>query len=201
MQMYETLYIVQPGMPEGDAEALGKTFEDIVVSGEGNLVKTSCWGKRKLAYLVKKHQEGLYFHLQYEAEPPVIAELERRLRNHEEVLKYLSIRLDRTAIKSLAAAEKKAEERAAARAVREAERAARQQEAEDAAAASKPEASEATTEASKPAAEASKPAAEASKPVAEASKPVAEASKPVAEAAAAPAETTEDAPEAKDTAD
>ena len=134
MQTYEPLYIVQPLLPEEQVEALGKTFEEVVATGQGNLVKSSCWGKRKLAYPVQKHLEGVYFHLHYEASAEVVAELERRLRNHEEVLKYLSVRLDRIAIEALAAAEKKSEERAAARAAREAERAARQKEMEEAAA-------------------------------------------------------------------
>jgi small subunit ribosomal protein S6 len=105
MPTYETLYIAQPGMEEADAETLGKSFEELVASGEGKLMKSVAWGKRKLAYPVKKHQEGLYFYLQFDAGPDVVAELERRLRNHEEVLKYLSVRLDRIAIEAPEAAE------------------------------------------------------------------------------------------------
>ena len=52
MQMYETLYIAQPGLSEEEQEALGKTFDEVVTSGEGNLVKSACWGKRKLAYAI-----------------------------------------------------------------------------------------------------------------------------------------------------
>ena len=143
MPTYETLYITQPEMAEADAEALGKSFEELVETGEGTLMKSVAWGKRKLAYLVKKHQEGLYFYLQFDAAPDVVAELERRLRNHEEVLKYLSVRLDRIALETLAAADKKAEERAAARAQREAERAERQKVAEEESAAAQAKADEA----------------------------------------------------------
>ncbi len=106
MPTYETLYITQPEMAEADAEALGKSFEELVETGEGTLMKSVAWGKRKLAYLVKKHQEGLYFYMQFDAPPDVVAELERRLRNHEEVLKYLSVRLDRIALETLEAADK-----------------------------------------------------------------------------------------------
>ncbi len=151
MPTYETLYITQPEMAEADAEALGKSFEELVETGEGTLMKSVAWGKRKLAYLVKKHQEGLYFYLQFDAAPDVVAELERRLRNHEEVLKYLSVRLDRIALETLAAADKKAEERAAARAVREAERAERQKLAEEESAAAQAKADEAAAAAAAPA--------------------------------------------------
>jgi small subunit ribosomal protein S6 len=177
MQMYETLYIVQPLLPEEQVEALGKTFEEIVEAGQGNLVKSSCWGKRKLAYPVRKHQEGVYFHLQYEAGPKVVMELERRLRNHEEILKYLSVSLDRIAVEALAAAEKKSEERAAARAAREAERAARQKEMEAAAA----KADDKTAQAEAPAAEAAKPDAQPKEAAAGApspTPPVADAGQP-----------------------
>ncbi len=143
MPTYETLYITQPEMAEADAEALGKSFEELVETGEGTLMKSVAWGKRKLAYLVKKHQEGLYFYMQFDAAPDVVAELERRMRNHEEVLKYLSVRLDRIALETLAAADKKAEERAAARAQREAERAERQKVAEEESAAAQAKADEA----------------------------------------------------------
>jgi small subunit ribosomal protein S6 len=143
MPTYETLYITQPEMAEADAEALGKSFEELVETGEGTLMKSVAWGKRKLAYLVKKHQEGLYFYMQFDVAPDVVAELERRLRNHEEVLKFLSVRLDRTALETLAAADKKAEERAAARAQREAERAERQKLAEEESAAAQAKADEA----------------------------------------------------------
>ncbi len=143
MPTYETLYITRPEMAEADAEALGKSFEELVEAGEGTLMKSVAWGKRKLAYLVKKHQEGLYFYMQFNVAPDVVAELERRLRNNEEVLKYLSVRLDRIALETLAAADKKAEERTAARAAREAERAERQKLAEEESAAAQAKADEA----------------------------------------------------------
>ena len=79
MPTYETLYITQPEMAEADAEALGKSFEELLETGEGTLMKSVAWGKRKLAYLVKKHQEGLYFYMQFDVAPDVVAELERRL--------------------------------------------------------------------------------------------------------------------------
>ena len=183
MPTYETLYIAQPDMAEADAEALGKSFEELVATGEGTLMKSAAWGKRKLAYLVNKHQEGLYFYLQFDAAPDVVAELERRLRNHEGILKYLSVRLDRIAIETLAAADKKAEERAAARAVREAERAERQKLAEEEAAAAQEAAAaaqEATAAKQGEAAAAQKEVPAAQKEVPAAQKEVAATQKEVA---------------------
>ena len=133
LQMYETLYISQPELAEEEAETLGGNFKEVIEDSGGKLVKSACWGKRKLAYSVRKFSEGYYFHLQFEAPPTLLAELERRLRNNEQILKFLSVRLDRRAVTALAAAEKKAAEKAAARAQREAERAQRQKEQEEAA--------------------------------------------------------------------
>ncbi len=182
MPMYETIFIAQPDLPEADADALSETFQQVVRDSEGNLVKSDRWGKRKLAYPLSKHQEGYFFHLQFEADPAVLTEVERRLRNSEQILKFLSVRLDRRAIAALAAAEKKAAEKAAARAVREAERAARQQQ-EEAAAPPKP----AATEAPAPAAAPPKEAGTAVPPVeATPDGPAAEeARRPESEAAAA----------------
>ena len=126
MAMYETLFIAQPGLAEPEAETLCQTFEQVVRDGQGTFVKSDRWGKRKLAYPVRKHQEGFFYLFQFEAPTGVVTELERRLRNNEQVLKYLSVRLDRRAVEALAAAEKKAAEKTAARAAREAERAARE---------------------------------------------------------------------------
>ena len=128
MPMYETIFIVQPDLPEAEADTLSETFKQVVTDGKGELARADGWGKRKLAYVVKKHAEGYFFYLRYEADASVVTELERRLRNSEQVLKYLSVKLDRRATSALDAAEKKAAEKAAIKAQREAERAARQQE-------------------------------------------------------------------------
>ncbi|MGD8377001.1 MAG: 30S ribosomal protein S6 [Acidobacteriota bacterium] len=127
--MYETVFIAEPGLPEPDADSLAEGFHKVVTEGSGSLKKTDSWGKKKLAYAVRKHEEGYYYHLRYEAPPEAVTELERRLRNHEQILKYLSVRLNREALQAVEIAEQKAAEKAAARAAREAERAARQAEA------------------------------------------------------------------------
>ncbi len=203
MPTYETLYITQPEMAEADAEALGKSFEELVETGEGTLMKSVAWGKRKLAYLVKKHQEGLYFYLQFDAAPDVVAELERRLRNNEEVLKYLSVRLDRIALETLTAADKKAEERAAARAQREAERAERQKlaEEESAAAQAKADAAAAAEKPSPDAATAATVKAEEAAPVEEASTDATAAAPAVTDAAAPGEKTASDAATAESSVD
>jgi small subunit ribosomal protein S6 len=126
MSVYETIFIAEPGLAEADAQALADGFQKVVTDGEGKIQKADAWGKKKLAYAVRKHAEGYYYHLRYEAGPGVVTELERRLRNSEQVLKYLSVRLGREAIAAVEQAEAKAAEKAAARALREAERAARQ---------------------------------------------------------------------------
>ncbi len=196
MPTYETLYITQPEMAEADAEALSKSFEELVAAGEGTLMKSVAWGKRKLAYLVKKHQEGLYFYMQFDVAPEVVHEFERRLRNNEEVLKYLSVRLDRIALETLAVAEKKAEERAAARAVREAERAERQKLAEEESAAAQAKADEAAA-----AAAAAAPKAEEKALVEEASPEPKVAAPAESDTAAAAEETSSDAATAESSTD
>ena len=129
MTMYETIFIAEPGLAEPEAESLAETFQKVVTDGKGSVLKADGWGKKKLAYALRKHQEGYYYHIRYDAPSEVVTELERRLRIHEQVLRYLSVRLTREALQAVEVAEKKASEKAAARAAREAERAARQAEA------------------------------------------------------------------------
>ena len=129
MSLYETIFIAEPGLPEPDADSLAESFHAVLTDGEGTITKAEGWGKKKLAYAVRKHQEGYYYHLRYDAPSEAVMELERRLRNHEQILKYLSVRLSREALAAVEVAEQKAAEKAAARAAREAERTARQAEA------------------------------------------------------------------------
>jgi len=94
MHEYETIFILQPNLPEDEAETLTKTFEGILTEHKATISKSERWGKKRLAYRVKNHWEGYYIFLEYLSEPAVVTELERRLRIHEHVLKWLSVRKD-----------------------------------------------------------------------------------------------------------
>ena len=94
MRRYETIFIASPTLTDEQAEELVRQFEGIIAEQGGELLKTEKWGRKKLAYEVQKFSEGYYTLFDMNAGPNLIAELERRFRNHDSVIKYLSVRMD-----------------------------------------------------------------------------------------------------------
>lgn len=94
MRHYETIFIASPTLTDEQSDELVKQFEGIIAEQGGELLKTDKWGRKKLAYEVQKFSEGYYTLFEMNAGPNLIAELERRFRNHDSVIKYLSVRMD-----------------------------------------------------------------------------------------------------------
>ena len=94
MRRYETIFIASPTLTDEQSDELIKQYEGIIAEQGGELLKTDKWGRKKLAYEVQKFSEGYYTLFEMNAGPTLIAELERRFRNNDAVIKYLSVRLD-----------------------------------------------------------------------------------------------------------
>lgn len=94
MRRYETIFIASPTLTDEQADELVKQYEGIIAEQGGELLKTDKWGRKKLAYEVQKFSEGYYTLFELNAGPDLIHELERRFRNNDAVIKYLSIRMD-----------------------------------------------------------------------------------------------------------
>ncbi len=94
MRHYETIFIASPTLTDEQSDELVKQFEGIIAEQGGELLKTDKWGRKKLAYEVQKFSEGYYTLFEMNAGPDLIAELERRFRNNDSVIKYLSVRMD-----------------------------------------------------------------------------------------------------------
>ena len=97
MRRYETIFIASPTLTDEQADELVRHFEGIVAAQGGELLKTDKWGRKKLAYDVQKFSEGFYTLFEMNAPEKLVAELERRFRNHDSVIKYLSVRMDEQA--------------------------------------------------------------------------------------------------------
>jgi small subunit ribosomal protein S6 len=91
---YEVMYILRPDVAEEDIEKLTASLEATVTKGGGKVLATDKMGMRKLAYTVRKFNDGLYMLMTLEADGAQIAELERRLRVTEQVIKFLTVRMD-----------------------------------------------------------------------------------------------------------
>jgi len=94
MRLYETIFIASPTLTDEQSDELVKQFEGVIAEQGGELLKTDKWGRKKLAYEVQKFSEGYYTLFQMNAGPKLVAELERRFRNNDAVIKYLSVRMD-----------------------------------------------------------------------------------------------------------
>jgi small subunit ribosomal protein S6 len=88
------MFIVRPDVAEEDVDKLIAGFTTTVTNGGGVVKSTEKMGRRKLAYLVRKFNDGNYILLTIEATGPVVAELERRLRVSEPVIKFITVRMD-----------------------------------------------------------------------------------------------------------
>ena len=91
---YELMFIVRPDMTEEDQDKLISTLESSVTSSGGAVKKVDRMGKRRLAYTVRRFHEGVYLLLTVEGGGDLVHELERRLRVTEQVIKFLTVRID-----------------------------------------------------------------------------------------------------------
>jgi small subunit ribosomal protein S6 len=93
-RVYEVMFIVRPDVTEEDADKLIAGFSDTVTKGGGVVKTVEKMGRRKLAYMVRKFNDGNYVLLTIEANGAVVLELERRLRVTEPVIKFITVRID-----------------------------------------------------------------------------------------------------------
>jgi small subunit ribosomal protein S6 len=94
-RLYDLIFIVRPATPEDEIKKVLTSIEHTVAEKGAKIEKTEHWGTRKLAYRVAKHREGIYVYQQIRTQHhELIAELERRLRVQDVVIKYLTVRLD-----------------------------------------------------------------------------------------------------------
>jgi small subunit ribosomal protein S6 len=93
-RLYEVMFIVRPDVADEEVDKLIAGFTTTVTSGGGAVRSTEKMGRRKLAYLVRKFTEGNYVLLTIEANGAGVLELERRMRVTEQVIKFITVRID-----------------------------------------------------------------------------------------------------------
>ena len=94
MRSYEELFILKPDTPEEEADAYLGQIKDLITNGKGVIEKADKWGVRKLAYRVQKYAEGLYILIVFTAPADLVKEVERRMRNTDFVIKFITVRVD-----------------------------------------------------------------------------------------------------------
>lgn len=109
-RVYEVLFIADPNLGEPEVDALTAQVQGFIEKEGGKIQKVEKWGKKRLAYVIKKQREGSYVLLVAEAQPAVVKEVERRIRVTDGVLKFITVRIDEETRK----AERRKAERATA---------------------------------------------------------------------------------------
>ncbi|MCG0277656.1 MAG: 30S ribosomal protein S6 [Thermanaeromonas sp.] len=97
MRSYETLYIIRPDLDEEQIEAVVNKFTELIQKNGGEIIQVDKWGKKKLAYEIRKYREGYYVLMQFKGTPAVAQELERVFKITDEVIRYLIARLEEKA--------------------------------------------------------------------------------------------------------
>jgi small subunit ribosomal protein S6 len=91
---YEIMFIVRPDVEEADLDKLIEGFSGNITAGNGEVKSIEKMGRRRLAYTVRKFNDGQYVLLTVAAPGALIAEIERRLRVSEPVIKFITVRMD-----------------------------------------------------------------------------------------------------------
>ncbi len=99
MNNYETTIIVTPVLPEEEVKNTVNSYVDFLKKNGGEIVEIDSWGLRQLAYPIKKKTTGFYNIIEFKADSQTIDKLELSYRRDENILRFLTVKLDKYAIK------------------------------------------------------------------------------------------------------
>ena len=94
MPLYEHVFLARQDLSQAQVDTLAQNATKIIEDNEGKVTKTETWGLKSLAYKIQKNRKAHYVMLNIDAPPGVVAELERQTRVNEDVIRYLTIRVD-----------------------------------------------------------------------------------------------------------
>jgi len=92
MKQYETGFLISPNLTEEEMDKLILQMAEVVSRKKGKMLKEDRWGKRRLAYPINKFEEAFYVFFHYEGEHDVSSELERRFKQTDTILRYLTVK-------------------------------------------------------------------------------------------------------------
>src|SRR5215469_13144627 len=120
---YELGIVVNPDVGDEQARAIVERITQVIAAHEGQVVRVNAVGRRRLAYPIDRHRDGLYFYFDLIVEPQSIAEIERSLRVNEDIIRHLLLVRDPRVVAQQREREAQAQAQAAERAALEAENA------------------------------------------------------------------------------
>ena len=94
MPLYEHTFLARQDLSQAQVDALAATATEIVEAGQGKVTKTETWGLKNIAYKIKRNRKAHYVLLNIDAPAGVVAELERQTAINEDVIRWLTVRVD-----------------------------------------------------------------------------------------------------------
>jgi small subunit ribosomal protein S6 len=94
MPLYEHVFLARQDLSQAQVDALAATATEIIESNQGKVTKTETWGLKGLAYKIKRNRKAHFVMLNIEAPAGVVAELERQTQINEDVIRYMTVRVD-----------------------------------------------------------------------------------------------------------
>ena len=94
MALYEHVFLARQDLAQAQVDAWAEAATNIVATGGGKVTKTETWGLRSLAYRIAKNRKAHYVMLEIDAPGPVVAELERQTQINEDVIRFMTVRID-----------------------------------------------------------------------------------------------------------
>ena len=92
--LYEHVFLARQDLSQAQVDALAATATEIVENNQGKVTKTETWGLKNLAYKIKRNRKAHFVLLNFEASGAAVAELERQTQINEDVIRYVTIRVD-----------------------------------------------------------------------------------------------------------
>ncbi len=94
MPLYEHVFLARQDLAQAQVDALAENATKIITDNGGTIAKTETWGLRSLAYRIQKNRKAHYVMLDIDAPAPAVAELERQTQINEDVIRYMTVRVD-----------------------------------------------------------------------------------------------------------
>jgi small subunit ribosomal protein S6 len=94
MPLYEHIYLARQDVSPQQVEELTNTLTEVLTQGGGKVTKNEYWGLKSLSYRIKKNRKAHYSLLNIDAPAPAVAEMERQMRINEDILRFMTVRVD-----------------------------------------------------------------------------------------------------------
>ncbi len=100
-KMYESAVLINAALEEDQIQSLISRIKELISSNDGEITDIEDWGRKRLAYMIKKSKIGYYIIFQFNAYPQIISTLEKFYKLDENILRYLSIKLTKNALEQI----------------------------------------------------------------------------------------------------